>query len=102
MLFFFKSTFCHLDRDRGAGQGGSKLTDVLNVEVLLVIEVGLIPGAELDAVSCPDGSVVLVEKALVRPVVAVVGTLTPLFGRTVGGSEGRRGGGYNMWSIKTA
>lgn len=58
---------------------GSKLTDVLNVEKVLIVEGGLIPRAELHTVSIPDGCVVLIEKTLVGPVGAVVRTLTPHF-----------------------
>lgn len=72
-------------------QRGRKLTDVLNVEEVLIIEDGLIPRTELDSVKCPDGCVVLVEEALIRPVGAVVRTLTPLFRRGMGGSaRGRK------------
>lgn len=68
------------------GWRGGKPTDVLDVEELLAIEGGLIPGAELDTVICPDGCVALIEEALVRPVSAVVRTLTPLFRRGMRGS----------------
>lgn len=53
-------------------------TNVLNVELNLIIEDGLVAGAELDCVAGPDSCVVLVEEALVRRVGAVVGTLDPL------------------------
>lgn len=52
-------------------------TNVLNMEVALVVEDGLVAGAELDGVSGPHGRVVLVEEALVRRVGAVVRTLRP-------------------------
>lgn len=60
-------------------QWGSELTDVLNVEAVLIIEDSLIPWAELDTVRCPDGSVVLIEEALIWLVCAVLRTLIPLF-----------------------
>lgn len=68
-------------------QRGSELTNVINKETLLIIEDGLIPGAELDVVICPDRGVVLIEKALVWRLVAVVRTFTPIFRRQRRGSE---------------
>lgn len=55
----------------------SERTNVLNMEVALVVEDGPVAGAELDGVSGPHGRVVLVEEALVRRVGAVVRTLRP-------------------------
>lgn len=55
----------------------SERTNVLNMEVALVVEDGLVAGAQLDGVSGPHGRVVLVEEALVRRVGAVVRTLRP-------------------------
>lgn len=59
----------------------SKLTNVLNKEVVLIIEGGLIPRAELDTVIDPDGRVVLIEEALVWLISAVMWTLPPLIGK---------------------
>lgn len=56
-----------------------ELTNVLNIEEALIIDDGLIPGAKLDTVRDPDGCVVLVEKALIRPLSAVVRALFPIF-----------------------
>lgn len=59
----------------------TKLTNVLNVEELLIIEDCLIPWAELDTVKCPDECVILIEEALILPVRAVLRTLSPIFRR---------------------
>lgn len=68
------------------------------MELSLVIDDGLVAGAELDCVTCPDGCVVLVEEALVRRVGAVVRTLDPLSGGDVSDSavedEKHRHAGY--------
>lgn len=71
----------------------SEHTNVLNIDLNLVIEDGSVAGAQLDCVTCPDGRVVLVEEALVRRVGAVVGTLDPSSGGHVSHSavEERRG-----------
>lgn len=74
----------------------SKFTNVLNVEDFLIVEGGLVSGAELDAVTDPDGRVVLIEEALVWLMGAVVGTLPPLFGRGLNGSVWWRRN--NKWS----
>lgn len=63
----------------------SKLTNVLNIEDILIIEDVLAPGAELDAVRYPYRCVVLVEEAFIWLLSAVVRTLTP-FMRQMGGS----------------
>lgn len=55
----------------------SQRTDVLNMEVALVVDDGLVAGAQLDGVSGPHGGVLLVEEALVRRLAAVVRTLHP-------------------------
>lgn len=67
--------------------GYKKLTNVGHVQKRLVVDDGLVSGAQLDGVGGPDGGVVFIEEALVGPLAAVVRTLSPLLGGAVGVSE---------------
>lgn len=64
-----------------------KLTDVSNIKDVFIIDDGLVSGAQLDGVKCPDGGVIFIKEALVWTLGAVVRTLAPLIWRGVGVSE---------------